>query len=362
MGYTRILIVEDNATVAQDCRDCLEDSGHCVVSIVASGEDAIERARTDRPDLVLMDIRLRGDMDGIDAAGQIYTHFGIPIVFLTAFSDRGFLERAREVGSFGYLLKPFNERELIANIEMTLYKANAEKELRRRLEENQRYKEKLQALTVELSAVEEKTRKAVSYELHENIAQLLGVSLMYSKQLRERSSSSTDSGLHEIVVDHLDKALQYTLRLTHELFPPSLWVLGLDDAVQWLLKEYEKQHQINSQFTRGLDRNDLPDANRAFLYRAIQELLTNTAKHAQATHVKLSTWKTEDTIGISVKDNGIGFEPLEFASSENNANGFGLFGLRERINNLDGKLTITARPGQGTQIIITVPKVQQHPL
>ncbi len=130
MDTATIMIVEDNTTVAEDARDCLESLGYGVTSIVASGEEAIATAEKEQPDAILMDIKLRGDMDGIEAAEQIHGRFGIPVLFLSAYSDSDLLGRAKKAGSFGYLVKPFEERELYAMLEMTLYKARADKERR----------------------------------------------------------------------------------------------------------------------------------------------------------------------------------------------------------------------------------------
>lgn len=129
MNSARILIVEDNSTVALDLRGSLEDIGYRVTSVVASGEESIEKAEQERPDAVLMDIRLRDDMDGVEAAGQIYSRLSIPVVFLTAYTNPGLIDRARRVGSFGYLLKPFNDQELHATLEMALFKARADRAL-----------------------------------------------------------------------------------------------------------------------------------------------------------------------------------------------------------------------------------------
>ena len=128
MATANIMIVEDNTTVAQDCHDCLIKLGYNVTSIQASGEESILKAQTELPDAVLMDIHLRDKMDGIKAAEHIYNQFQIPVVFLSAYGDRELLDRAKQVGSFGYLIKPFEERELYATLEMALYKARAEKE------------------------------------------------------------------------------------------------------------------------------------------------------------------------------------------------------------------------------------------
>ncbi|MCF7958572.1 MAG: response regulator, partial [Phycisphaerae bacterium] len=124
----KVMIVEDNATVAQDCCDSLESLGYTVTAIIASAEESIERVDLDRPDAVLMDIHLRDAMDGVEASEKIYSQFGIPVVFLSAYSDRELLMRAKHAGAFGYLVKPFNERELYATLEMTFYRVKAEAE------------------------------------------------------------------------------------------------------------------------------------------------------------------------------------------------------------------------------------------
>ncbi len=106
----------------------MKDLGDDVVSIEASGEDAIEEADQKRPDVVLMDIHLRDKMDGIDSAENIHGRFGIPVIFLSSYSDPDLLDRAKRVGSFAYLVKPFNERELYAAIEMAIYRSQMENE------------------------------------------------------------------------------------------------------------------------------------------------------------------------------------------------------------------------------------------
>ncbi|MFZ3166309.1 MAG: ATP-binding protein [Candidatus Methanoperedens sp.] len=130
MSQTKVMIVEDERIVAEDIQRSLENLGYKVLSIVSSGEKAIDEANEKSPDLVLMDIVLKGKMDGIEAAGQIRSRFNIPVVYLSAYSDDNILERAKITDPFGYIIKPFNERELHINIEIALYKHKIEKELK----------------------------------------------------------------------------------------------------------------------------------------------------------------------------------------------------------------------------------------
>jgi PAS domain S-box-containing protein/putative nucleotidyltransferase with HDIG domain len=132
MSKIRILVVEDESLVARDIQNMLRSLGYEVAGIVASGEMAIQKASTSVPDLVLMDIVLKGDIDGIAAAERLWEEYGIPVIYLTAYADDTTFERAKLTKPFGYLLKPFEERELQTTIEMALYKSRMEMRLRER--------------------------------------------------------------------------------------------------------------------------------------------------------------------------------------------------------------------------------------
>ena len=130
MSKTSILVVEDELIVARDIRARLLRQGYAVPAVVSSGEEAIREAAVHRPDLILMDIMLKGEMDGIEAAERIGAQSDVPIIYLTAFADERTLQRAKITEPFGYILKPFEERELHITIEMALYKHGVEQVLR----------------------------------------------------------------------------------------------------------------------------------------------------------------------------------------------------------------------------------------
>ncbi|MBY5399470.1 response regulator [Rhizobium leguminosarum] len=129
MIQAKILIVEDDRVVARDIEQQLTRLGHHVVARAASFDEAISRAATLRPDIVLMDIRIEGEQDGIEAAQEMRARFRIPVVFLTAYADRETVERASTTEPFGYLLKPFEDSQLGTVIEIALYKHAAERRL-----------------------------------------------------------------------------------------------------------------------------------------------------------------------------------------------------------------------------------------
>ncbi len=120
MAQEKILIVDDEVVVAEDIRRQLRSLGYAVVGVVSSGSEAVHLAGAHRPDLILMDVKLKGPMDGIDAARTIHAQYGIPVIYLTAFSDEDTLERARQTLPLAYLIKPFVSSDLRAALELAL--------------------------------------------------------------------------------------------------------------------------------------------------------------------------------------------------------------------------------------------------
>jgi two-component system, LytTR family, response regulator LytT len=122
MSKPKILIVEDESIVAKDIQNSLKKMGYIVPVVVSSGEKALNEIEESRPDLILMDIMLKGDMTGIDVANVIKERFSIPVVFLTAYADDNTLNKAKISEPYGYIIKPFKEKELQTTIEMAIYK------------------------------------------------------------------------------------------------------------------------------------------------------------------------------------------------------------------------------------------------
>lgn len=130
MSNVKILVVEDESIVAMDIKHRAEGLGYSVTGITPSGEGAIQKAAETLPDLVLMDIVLKGDMDGVEAAQRIRDTLDIPVVYLTAYSDEKTLKRAKVTEPFGYIIKPFEDRELHSAVEVALYKHKMESKLK----------------------------------------------------------------------------------------------------------------------------------------------------------------------------------------------------------------------------------------
>ncbi len=120
----KILVVEDEAIIAMDIQSILKKMGYVDSEVVFSGEESIEKVAARRPHLVLMDIKLKGKLDGIQAAKHIFHEYKVPVVYITAFGDEATIKRANGTARFGYITKPFEEAELKSTIQKALYKAH----------------------------------------------------------------------------------------------------------------------------------------------------------------------------------------------------------------------------------------------
>ena len=126
MANAKILVVEDEGIVSIDIRNMLKNLGYTIAGVAFLGEEAVQKADSTQPDLVLMDIGLKGDIDGIEAAKTIRDRFHIPVVFLTGFADENTLTKAKEADPSGFITKPIKEEELTATIKQAL-SSNSEK-------------------------------------------------------------------------------------------------------------------------------------------------------------------------------------------------------------------------------------------
>jgi len=126
---SKILIVEDEFITAADLKQRLEKLGYNILGIADNGEDAIKKTRETHPDMVLIDIILKGEMDGIETAQQIRDLYDIPFIYLTAYYDDTTLERAKKTEPYGYILKPFEETRIQSTIKMAVYKHQNEQKL-----------------------------------------------------------------------------------------------------------------------------------------------------------------------------------------------------------------------------------------
>lgn len=212
MEKKRIMVVEDEGITAMMIKSSLEEMGYVVTSTEFSGEEAVKKASKDKPDLALMDIVLNGKMDGIEAAGQIHARFKIPIVYLTAHSDDGMLKRIKRTEPFGYILKPFNERELRTAIELAFYKNEVEKRLRATDVKLRKHREQLTGL------VEERT------------AELRSASELLLQEINDRRQAEAEA----VRASHLAALGELAAGVAHEINNP---VNGIINYAQILINQ-----------------------------------------------------------------------------------------------------------------------------
>ncbi|MFC1836937.1 PAS domain S-box protein [Thermodesulfobacteriota bacterium] len=171
MGSSRILIIEDERVIACDLEDILTQAGHEVVGLIDSGEDAAETAEETRPDLALIDIKLRGKVDGIDAARAMRSRLDIAIVYITAYHDDDLFERAKATQPYGYLSKPLSPHDLLRTVEMALYKHEMERRLRK---SEERYRRLVETMNDGLAMMD--TDGVITYA-NQRFGEMLGYSI-----------------------------------------------------------------------------------------------------------------------------------------------------------------------------------------
>jgi len=195
MNPIQILVVEDEVIVAQDIAGRLKKLGYVVTATVSSGEEAIKKAIENPPDLVLMDIVLKGDMDGVTAAEKIRTNRNVPTIFLTAYADDQTLQRAKLTDPFGYIIKPFQQNDLRVAIEIALHRHEIETKMR----------ESLKAAEAVRESVEEKSHRQnqyISMAAHE-LRNPLNAILISAELLElDRTRSSDESQVRTLWLVH----------------------------------------------------------------------------------------------------------------------------------------------------------------
>lgn len=338
----RILVVEDEAIVARDIQLQLVELGYEAAGHAARGDEAIALAKALRPQLVLMDIQLAGDMDGIAAAQVMRTQLGLPVVFLTAFAADDTLERAKLTEPYGYILKPFSERELRTVLTMALYKHQVEAQLRDNTLQ-------LQTLSRRVLEAQETERRRMAHELHDELGQAL-TAIKINLQTRSRFQNVSTDGLDAENIRILDDALQQVRRLALALRPSMLDDLGLGPALRWLGEQTATRGGFEVALNIPVLEPRLPPDMETACFRIVQEALTNITRHAGAKHVTIELQREDASMVLSVQDDGCGFDLAAVRARAIDGGSIGVLGMQERAVLVGGQLDITSAPGQGSQL------------
>jgi len=217
------------------------------------------------------------------------------------------------------------------------------------------YQEQLKALTSQITLTEEKERRRFAEYLHDEIGQYLFASQMQLKLLKNALSSTRHVKTLDAVLNNIGQMIEKSRFLTFELSSPVLYELGLEKALEWLAEQIHKQYNIVVFVEDDKQEKPLDDDIKIFLYRAVSELLTNVAKHAQTKKANVSIQKDNANIRITVVDYGVGFNPSRSDSHDNKNRGVGLFLMNERLEQLGGQIEIESQPNRGTQVTLVAP-------
>lgn len=217
------------------------------------------------------------------------------------------------------------------------------------------YQEKLQSLASELSLVEERERRSIASDLHDQIGQALSVIQMRCFALRDDLSSQVHVHQIEEINGLLKQTIQDTRSLTFELSPPVLYELGLAAALDWLAEQFQAKHNLKCKVTSDNKPKPLNQDIEIVLFRSVRELLVNIVKHARARNVKITIRADKKNLRIRVTDDGVGFIKETKANRAYSDHRLGLFNISERIRYLGGRLEVDSQQGKGTMMTLVAP-------
>jgi signal transduction histidine kinase len=217
------------------------------------------------------------------------------------------------------------------------------------------YHQKLRRLSSKLLLAEEGERRRIAIALHDRVGQSLTVSKMRLDALAAGKAEGRETSHIREVGDILEKTIADTRMLTFELSPPVLYEFGLGAALEWLCEKFGKEHHLDIEFHSDVGALLLENHLRVMLFQATRELLFNTVKHARATRVQVRMDVADGTLEIIITDDGLGFQPARINADPSGKLGFGLFSIRERLDDLGGELDIRSESGRGTRVTLRCP-------
>ncbi len=422
MPEVNIMIVEDEVILAKELKIKLEDMGYRVTSIVNSGERAIESSEQDRSDLILMDINLKGKMDGIEAAEIIHSHFDIPVIFLTAYADEEKLDRAKLTLPFGYILKPYLDRDLKITIEMALYIAQADIErkqaqmalqkahdeleqrvdertgelakanehLLREIEERKKTEEKKGELEIQLlQAQKMEAIGTLAGGIAHDFNNILSPIIVHTEMVM------MDIQDHNPMHSHLEQVMKAAMRardLATQILtfsrqgkqePKAMKIsLVAKEAIKLLTSALPSTIEINYKFEAKAD-TVLADPTQ--IHQILMNLCTNAAHAMREKGGVLEVNLTDADIGsealdqhielipgrpylkMTVKDTGHGmgpdvlgriFEPYFTTKQIGEGTGMGLSVAHGIVKKHNGAISVTSQPGKGTIFHIFLPVIE----
>ena len=231
----------------------------------------------------------------------------------------------------------------------------AELERLRATDELNQYQTQLRALASEVIIAEEQERRRIAVELHDEVIQDLGLSKIKLGELSKFLANNKYLYLVNETRKLIERIIKESRTLVFDLSSPILYELGYEAAVKWLAEQTENNLGIPCRVQDDGQPKPMNKEMQVLLFKAVRELMINISKHAQAKTVDIFIRRAGDVIEVSVRDDGAGFDPDQIKLAGSNRLKFGLFGIMERLNLLNGKVIISSSPDCGTNITLTAP-------
>jgi signal transduction histidine kinase len=251
--------------------------------------------------------------------------------------------------------RQYQTRDLV--IQLKNLNETLEQRVAKRTAEAVQQAQKLRLLSAQLSLAEEAERRRIGEMLHEDLQQLLVAARMQLAALCRTQGAAQREPIAREIADLLERSFQLTRSLSVELAPPVLCEHGLAAALEWLSAETRKNYNI--EVTAEADSSANPKASdvRIFLFRAVRELLLNSAKHAGGSAVPITMQhRRPDKVRIIVADDGPGFDPNSLEDKRTGSQTVGLLNIRERVSSFGGEFHIKSGPKRGTRITLSLPR------
>ncbi len=370
-----IMIVEDESLVGMDLQNNLDDMGYHVTSVHAEARRAIESIPDEAPDLVLMDIKLSGGMDGIDAAREINDRFGIPVMFLTAFADSGILERARQVGAYGYMIKPFSNQELHAMVEIALFKHRTEQEhqrLNERILRAQKY-ESLRLMAGGIAHRFNNSMHAVLGNLTFALEDLPGDSPAIDAIQKAQSAADgaaelgilllacSGQGFYEPELLNLTSLIKQTLFPIETLLPPAVILnLELEESLPHVKMDPQQLELVLTTLVTNSVESFNNDAGSITIRTSVRDCSEDDLAALRLRQFLMAG----PYVCLTVIDNGCGMSPETvqkifepFYSTKFTGRGLGLSATLGVVQAHDGTVRVESEPGIGTTMEILLPAI-----
>jgi signal transduction histidine kinase len=359
---TRILFLEDSADDMELMLHQLREAGFsCTSKRIDKKREFLRAVNEFKPSVILADYSLPM-FTGMEAFRMLKRKgISIPFILVTgALSEQLALECVKE-GVDDFILKSSFGR-LPSAVNNAMQRKKVENERERIGRELKRSHRDLQKLTERLQVMREEERLSIARDMHDELGQVLtglkiDISMLWKKISSGRANDPTEiDSEFSSIVGLVNQVMKSVKRIYSGLRPEILDELGIVEAIRWQCQEFELRNKIECRAVLDVESLDVDRNFSIALYRIVQEALTNVAKHANAKRVEVLLSQSEETLLLSITDNGIGIS----LDSETQPGALGIIGLRERVRFLNGKFVLSGKPGKGTRVLVTVPVKQTY--